>query len=201
MSTEKRNIILESTLELVKEHGFQGFPISEVAKRGGIAVGTIYHYFEGKDELIRELYYYVVDMIYQTALEKDDGSKSFKERYYDLWSNLVNLYCEKPSILRFFDLYNNSSYYSPEAHTEESKFYKWLFGFFAEGLQSGSLRSISKELLAIIVLGNILTSAKVKINHSFKFKNKNIDLGQLAGIVWEGIKSQDNDHKDKSPLI
>lgn len=199
MSTEKKQIILETTLELVKEHGFHGFPMSEVAKRGGIAVGTIYHHFQGKEELIRELFYYVVELIYQTASTGDDGKKTFKERYFYLWNNLVNLYCEKPSILRFFELYNNSSYYSPEAHTEENIFYKWLFAFFAEGLESGSLRPINKEVLAIIVLGNILTSAKVKINHSFKFKNKNIDLGQIAGIVWDGIKCVNKVQEKNSP--
>lgn len=205
MNTEKKKIILETTLELVKEHGFHGFPMSEVAKRGGIAVGTIYHYFEGKDELIRELFDYVVEMIFQTASKGDDPRKTFKERYLDLWENLVRIYTSKPSILRFFELYNNSSYYSPEAHSEDNKFLKWLFNFFAQGLESGSLRPINKELLAIIVLGNILTSAKVQINHSFKFKNKNIDLGQIPAIVWEGIKTVDIDQafplpEKKKPL-
>lgn len=189
MSSDKKIIILESTLELVKEHGFHGFPMSEVAKRGGIAVGTIYHHFEGKEDLIRELFDYVVDMIYQTASAGDDPRKTFKERYFILWENLLRLYSDKPSILRFFELYNNSSYYSPEAHTENNKFFKWLFEFFADGLAVGSLRPITKEMLAIIVLGNILTSAKVKINHSFKFNNKNMDLSQVAGIIWDGIKS------------
>ena len=192
MSAEKRKVILESTLELVKVHGFQGFPISEVAKKGGVAVGTIYHYFEGKDELIRELYFYVIDLIHQTASENDDSRKSFKERYDKLWSSLFNLYSEKPSILRFFELYNNSSYYNPDANIEDNKFYRWLFQLFEEGLASGVLRPISKELLSIIVLGNILTSAKVRINHSFRFKNKNIDLGQIAEIVWKGIEAVDN---------
>src|SRR5690606_28669369 len=115
--------------------------------------------------------------------------KSFRERYDKLWISLFNLYCEKPSILRFFELYTNSSYYNPHTPIEDNKLYKWLFDLFEEGLKSGALRPLSKELLSIIVLGNILTSAKVKINHSFSFKNKNIDLGQIAEIVWEGLKA------------
>lgn len=200
LSAEKRKIILESTLELVKVHGFHGFPISEVAKKGGIAVGTIYHYFEGKEDLIRELYLYVIDLIHQTASENDDGRKSFKERYDKLWAGLFKLYSEKPSILRFFELYNNSSYYDPKANIEENKFYVWLFQLFEEGLASGVLRPISKELLSIIVLGNILTSAKVNINPSFRFNNKNIDLGQIAEVIWEGIKLDTEQVPDQPPI-
>lgn len=190
-TVNKRTIILESTLELVREHGIHGFPISEVAKRGGIAVGTIYHYFEGKDQLIQELYQYVVELIYQTALKEDDPAKSFQERYFIFWTNLVNLYHAKPSILTFFELYNNSSYRLEESKEKKSKFYDWLFMFFDEGLKSGEIRPIDKEILAVLVLGNMHTSARVKMNRSLRTRGKNLDLGEIAKIIWEGIKSKD----------
>ncbi len=194
----KRTIILESTLELVREHGIHGFPISEVAKRGGIAVGTIYHYFEGKDQLIQELYQYVVDLIYQTALKEDDPAKSFQERYFIFWTNLLNLYQGKPSILTFFELYNNSSYRLEDSSEQKSKFYEWLFAFFDEGLKSGELRSIDKEILAVLVLGNMHTSARVKMNRSLRTRGNNIDLGEIAKIIWEGIRSKTEDRRPES---
>jgi AcrR family transcriptional regulator len=190
INSEKKKIILESTLELVREHGFHGFPMSEVAKRAGVAVGTIYHYFEGKDQLIQELYLYVVELIYQEALKKDDASKSFKERYFTFWNNLVSLYHSKPAILTFFEMYNNSSYYSDETFVREGKFYNWLYMFFEEGLKSGELKSIDKEVLAVLVLGNMHTTAKVKMNRSLRSGKKPIDLDEISKIIWEGIKSK-----------
>ena len=189
-TSNKKTIILECTLELVREHGINGFPISDVAKRGGIAVGTIYHYFEGKDQLIQELYQYVVDLIYQTALKEDDPAKSFQERYFIFWTNLLNLYQGKPSILTFFELYNNSSYRLEDSGEKKSKFYEWLFAFFDEGLKSGELRSIDKEILAVLVLGNMHTSARVKMNHSHRARENNLDLGEIAKVIWEGIRQK-----------
>ena len=187
-TSNKKSIILESTLELVREHGIHGFPISEVAKKGGIAVGTIYHYFEGKDQLIEELYQYVVDLIYQAALKEDDSSKSFEERYFTFWTNLVNLYQSKPSILSFFELYNNSSYRVEDSSLKKGKFYDWLFTFFDEGLKSGEIRSINKEILAVLVLGSMHTSARVKMSHSIRITDRSLDLSEIATIIWEGIK-------------
>lgn len=184
-TSNKKAIILESTLELVREHGIHGFPISEVAKKGGIAVGTIYHYFEGKDQLIQELYQYVVDLIYQAALREDDASKSFQERYFTFWANLMDLYHAKPAILTFFELYNNSSYRAEDSHKKKGKFYDWLFMFFEEGVKSGEIRPIGKEVLAVLVLGNMHTSARVKMNRFFNF-----DLGEIAKIIWEGIRNR-----------
>jgi AcrR family transcriptional regulator len=186
----KRTIILETTLELVRERGIHGFPISDVAKEGGIAVGTIYHYFEGKEQLIQELYQYVVELIYHTAIEEDDPGKSFQERYFIFWNNLVNLYNSKPSILSFFELYNNSSYRSEESGEKKGQFYDWLFMFFEQGLKSGEIRSIDKEILAVLVLGNMHTSARVKMNRSFRPRENSLDLGEIAKVIWEGIRSR-----------
>ena len=48
----KRKAILKSTLELIKDNGFHGTPISLIAKNAGVASGTIYHYFPSKDAII-----------------------------------------------------------------------------------------------------------------------------------------------------
>lgn len=191
-TSNKKAIILECTLELVREYGLQGFPISEVAKKGGIAVGTIYHYFEGKDQLIQELYQYVVEMIYQVALRQDDASKSFQERYFSFWTNMVALYESKPSIITFFELYNNSCYRRNSDAEQKSKFYEWLFAFFDEGLKSGEIREIDKEILAVLVLGNMHTSARVKMNRAFQGRNSTLDLSEIAKVIWEGIKSRND---------
>ena len=56
---DKKKAILESTLELIRNNGFQGTPISLIAANAGVASGTIYHYFNSKDEIIVELYHLV----------------------------------------------------------------------------------------------------------------------------------------------
>ena len=186
-----KNKILEGTLALVEDQGFHGFTISELAKRGGFAVGTVYHYFKGKDEIIQELYHYVVDMIYKRAKGSDDTAKEFKARFYSFWYNLVELYSEKPAILRFFELYNNSTYYSPAPDFEQNKFYQWLKNFLSDGLTQHVLRPINLEMLTVIVMGNLITCSKIKIMHGRKFKNKGIELEQMVDIVWEGIKESE----------
>ncbi|MDD2501941.1 MAG: helix-turn-helix domain containing protein, partial [Geobacter sp.] len=55
-STDKRIAVIQATIELVAEYGFHGSPMSRVAKRAGVAAGTIYHYFESKDALIESSY-------------------------------------------------------------------------------------------------------------------------------------------------
>ena len=51
----KRELILETTLDLIAEVGLQGTSIPLIIKKSGVAAGTIYHHFKGKDDLIESL--------------------------------------------------------------------------------------------------------------------------------------------------
>ena len=54
-SSDKRDEIMKAAMELIAEHGFRA-PIAEIAEKAGVGAGTIYRYFESKDELITELH-------------------------------------------------------------------------------------------------------------------------------------------------
>ena len=55
-NTDKRMAVIQAAMELIAENGFHGTPMSGIAKRAGVAAGTIYHYFESKDALIEATY-------------------------------------------------------------------------------------------------------------------------------------------------
>ena len=55
-TTEKRSHILEKTLILFKEKGYYGISVADIAQACGMARGSLYTYFESKQELVNELY-------------------------------------------------------------------------------------------------------------------------------------------------
>ena len=52
---EKRELILDTALEVFATHGFHGTSISMIAKHAGIAKGLMYNYFESKEDLLRAI--------------------------------------------------------------------------------------------------------------------------------------------------
>lgn len=54
--TEMRNKILKKSIFYFARNGFSGTKISDLAKYIGIGQGTIYIYFESKDNLFQEIY-------------------------------------------------------------------------------------------------------------------------------------------------
>lgn len=54
---EKKSRILDSTSQLIMAQGIAAVSISKIAKSAGIASGTIYTYFNDKNDLLRAVYY------------------------------------------------------------------------------------------------------------------------------------------------
>ena len=51
---EKRSRILEEAGKLVVENGIESTKIIDIAKAAGVAKGTVYEYFESKDDIVIE---------------------------------------------------------------------------------------------------------------------------------------------------
>src|SRR3546814_2197578 len=106
----KRIAIFKSTLELIKDHGFHGTPISQIAKNANVATGTIYHYFDSKDSLITDLYIIVKNKLAKAILQNDDEQLSYRERFIHYWINECRFFIQNETILVFLEQYINSHY-------------------------------------------------------------------------------------------
>ena len=59
--------VLNSSLELLEEHGFDAFTVAEVSKRAGISVGAIYARFGNKEAMLRAVHAHGIERM-STAL-------------------------------------------------------------------------------------------------------------------------------------
>lgn len=109
---DKKTLILETTLDLISENGFHGTPISMIAEKAGIGAGTIYRYFENKEDLINELFKEIKRRVMHAMLSDYDESKSFKVRFKHLWMNLIHYFMDNPKAFQFIEQHRYASYMS-----------------------------------------------------------------------------------------
>ena len=179
---EKKQAIFESTLALIKDHGFHGAPMSLVAKNAGVAAGTIYHYFESKEQLICGLYQYNrerVMSVIQPILEEEGP---LRDKFFRIWTSLYRFYIQHPNVLIFFEQFINSPY---NADKYPNHFRGELYTFFAGGIKSGQLKSVKPEMLLVLVMGSISSIAKLNLFGKISFSKT--DLHRVVEILWEGI--------------
>jgi TetR/AcrR family transcriptional repressor of multidrug resistance operon len=190
--TDKKQAIFESTLELINEHGFHGAPMSLVAKNAGVAAGTIYHYFDSKEQLICALYDYNRARLLSVIEAALDKNQSYKNNFFSIWTNLYRFYVEEPNVLTFFEQFVNSPY---NVNKYPNHFRGKLYDFLAQGIRDGFLKPVKPEMLLVLVMSSITASAKLHIFNKLSL-TKN-DLQHIAEMMWEGIASIRNINKSK----
>lgn len=107
---EKYKAVYIAALELIAEHGFHGAPVSQIAKRAGIAVGSIYCHFKDKEDMIFSLHRECERKLDEALAEpfKADGNK--KEKFFAVTTALIKYLMDNPLELKFMQQFYNSPY-------------------------------------------------------------------------------------------
>lgn len=189
INQEKKKLIIGSALELINCHGFHGCPMSQVAKNAGVAAGTIYTYFENKEDMIYAIHDEVMEQIYLQVALKDDPEKSFKERFFSFWENLLEFYEKNSSVQSYLDQFNNSPFNSEEFQAKSRKWYTWTSAFFNAGIEEGAIKPMNPVVFKILVNESASSLAKVKKNFGNKLSKNQIDLSPISSMIWDGIKA------------
>ena len=185
---DKRKAILKSTLELIKDNGFHGTPISLVAKNAGVASGTIYHYFPSKDAIIMELHHQIKKEMVAAMFNDGNTKKEYKQQFFDGWINLCKYFINNPSSLIFTEQFNSSPYAKIVSKKDVKSSVSKFSEFFQLGMDKGYLKKMEYLLIASAVFGCITATARYHVTGRFGFKDA--DLCKIANILWDGIKIQ-----------
>ena len=143
---QKKKSILEAALALFMEYGIQKVSIAEIAKKANVSQVTIYNYFESKDNLVRFVFQYYVDQVWNEQKQVLESDLPFNEK-------IKNIIFEKGMkaaqiSTRFFQDFMKD-YASGQSYVEEvylKEALPLLINLFDEGRKQGVIDStISNE--------------------------------------------------------
>ena len=117
---EKREAILQAALTLFAERGFHNAPMSLLAKQAEVSAGTIYLYFDDKDDLIHALYRHVKTSFYRAMVAGNTPALPRRDSFRQMWLNTYRFYLTHQVEARFLDLYEHSPYYRPALSVGEA---------------------------------------------------------------------------------
>lgn len=184
---EKKAAIFKATLQLITKHGFHGTPMSKVAKEADVAAGTIYHYFDGKEDLINQLYAELKQQMGTALMENVETNGSTKQQFFSFWLNLFNYFYHHADEFRFLEQYANSPYISQSVREENSRYYQPVIDFLARGIERGELRDINLDLLVSLVYGSIVSTVKLALSDDFELTDAM--LNDAVKACWDSVRS------------
>lgn len=88
-SEDKRLALLDATTRAIAEFGL-GAATSMIARKAGVAEGTLFRYFATKDVLLNEVYYHHKHALGVELMKTYDQSQSVKERVQKIWNSYID---------------------------------------------------------------------------------------------------------------
>lgn len=81
---EKFNSIIDAAIEVIAQYGYYNSKVSEIARRAGLADGTIYLYFENKQDILISLFQEKMGMYMDTLQKRMDAKSNPKDKLFIL---------------------------------------------------------------------------------------------------------------------
>lgn len=182
---DKKQLILDATLDLVTENGFHATPMSAISKKAKVAAGTIYHHFENKEVLLESLYGESKEKMGRSMKLANITGENYEQDFKSIWISLFIFYAENYKIFQFLEQYAQSPFIRKETKEEHKKHYEPIIEFLEKGIKDSSLKKMNVEILTEMVHGTVVSAAK--IFHQQKSLSKEA-IDQLAVFAWHAAK-------------
>ncbi|MDD2318550.1 MAG: TetR/AcrR family transcriptional regulator [Geobacteraceae bacterium] len=186
---DKREEIVGAALELIAEHGFHGAPMAMIAERAGVGAGTIYRYFENKDELINQLYREVEKKMVDDLLVGYPMEKTIRERFLHFGTVLLRYFISHPLDFRYLEQFHNSPYgveYRRDRILGKKEEFDIFRDLFEEGVSSRVMKDLPLVILFALSFGPLLAVAR---DHILGFITLDDELIARTGeACWDGVK-------------
>ncbi|WP_126970325.1 TetR/AcrR family transcriptional regulator [Gynurincola endophyticus] len=183
----KKQAIMQSMLSLIYEYGIQGTPMSLVAKNAGVAAGTIYHYFESKEDLMIQTAKEIRQSIHDNFFRPEFQDLNYYDRFKNGWIALAKFFFEHPRYLWYLEQYSNSPYAQKEKDDGivESPFFVQFRALIEEGKKVDIIRQLDTTLISIVLYGCIISTVKCALK-GLTTMDETI-MTQIFEISWESI--------------
>jgi AcrR family transcriptional regulator len=149
---EKRREVALSCRELIYEVGMKNLTVAQVAKAAGIGKGTIYEYFENKDDIIFQIINIHIEEHHRKFLKEVEKLTTIREKIELFFEFVLS---DDPELVKKFNGYkeflsivlSDDNLSMKEFNCNKNEFFRVeLEKIFAEGIESGELKEESLDL-------------------------------------------------------
>ena len=150
-----RQRLLRAALELFTTHGYHPTTTPQIARKAGVAEGTIYRHFKSKQELLNELYRGAAKWAVAQVGTNDGPGVAARDKLTTVGRTLVACAAQDPGVIRVLLLTRHGDLLDERSRDAGRDLRRAIEKIVAQGKAEGSVRSGSAELWAGVWLAAV----------------------------------------------
>ncbi|MBV8955498.1 MAG: TetR/AcrR family transcriptional regulator [Solirubrobacterales bacterium] len=191
MSRSRRDQILAAALAEFTAHGVAGASIEDIRRRSGASVGSIYHHFDGKDEIAGALAVEGLGSYQQGFLARLADARSTRAGVQDAVRHHIGWIAEHRDLARFLLLGGDArATGTTQRRLRElnRRFFAGVQSWTAPRVRAGELRDLGPELLTALWIGPSQELARHWLAGRIQMSLTDAAT-ELAGAAWRSLKT------------
>lgn len=182
-SPEKRQAILDAAIRVIAAQGLEA-PTAKIAKEAAIAEGSLFTYFETKDELLNQLYRELKSELNLALTTNFPADGRLKDRARHIWDEYLTWTAASPEKRKVMAMLKISDRVTEESRAMESAGMEQVKAAMAEVGERGAFAAApglaSTTLTALAEAAVDKMSGKAKLNQTYR------DAG--FDVFWRATK-------------
>ena len=184
-----RQRLIRTALELFTTTGYHDTTTAQIAKKAGIAEGTIYRHFASKQQLVNELYRaaqrWATKIAQEAGHESDETSA--KAQLNAVAHGLMDGAARDPAIVRLGLLDPLGAVLDDESRRTEREFRSAIERVIAEGKAQGAVRAGAVEIWSGVWLAAISHALQKIVAGDWKPADTGVRL--VIDAAWKSISA------------
>ena len=190
MSTDKRERILKAAIKVFARDGFFIAKVEDIAKAADVATGTIYLYFENKDDLMISIFEEEMVPIIQHMREELEAHESATDKLTTFIGRHLNMIQDHPDMAQLLQVELRQS--SKFLHGYEGDRFREYLAIISDIFKLGQARKEFREDINSSIFKQVLFGAVDQIATNWTLsKTKRLNLSfsaqQICTIILKGI--------------
>lgn len=167
LSTSKQ-AILDAAQDLLARHGYAGLSMRELALESGLAKATIYHYFQDKEEIFRQVLERDMRTVHEhvvTAMDKEEGCLAKLRAVIYTYSSLMH---DRRAIIMnvIREIGENKQLFREVMCSHRRTHLGPLMALIQQGIDEGIFRPVNVEYTTYSLLGMINAFVVFRLYHA-----------------------------------
>ena len=151
-----------------------------------VGTGTIYRYFDNKDNLINTLHDEVEQRLRATALEEYNEQASVRENIFKTLSIVFHFFLDNPNEFKFFEQYYHSPYGIEKKRSQEDSCERPMIDLFNRGIEQHIIKDLPHDLLFALCFGPMTRLIRDQLTGYFTITDEMIQATIKA--AWDSIR-------------
>jgi AcrR family transcriptional regulator len=183
-SIDRKQEILAAALRLFAVHGFHGTPTSKIAKEAGVANGTLFHYFNTKEDLIVSLYISIKMRMAAYVDEKASDAATVKDKFRNQYTEVLKWSLQNMAEFQFLQQFSSSPYASLISPEEVKKQIDKTCGQIDEAIKAKVIKKHNPEFILALFTSHTFGLHQYLVKHKMATGEQDKLIKESFEMLW-----------------